>query len=80
MRYSLDNIANALGFDSKNKSSNYTCWGIMKSINQDGTYNVQIDGNTSNTKCSVLCQASANDRVLITVINGIPYVTNKLYA
>lgn len=76
--YSLDNIAHALGFDKKQKQSNYTCWGIMQSVNSDGTYNILIDGQSSNTRCSVLCRASTGDRVLITVINGIPYVTNVL--
>lgn len=76
--YSLDTIAHAFGFDQPQKSGNFNCWGVVQHISEDWTYTVLLDGSDTPTTCALLCRAEEGDRVLVSVINGVPYITNVM--
>lgn len=67
---SLSEIANVLGFDKKTQYDTHT-WGTVKSINSDGSYQVQLNASTVYTRCAKLCFANVGDRVFVCILaNG----------
>lgn len=81
-----DMVARALGFDDSKGESDYHVWGNVKSINTDGSYQVQLNTSSVTTRCAKGCNASVGKRVLvvikrdgravaIAVLGGEPVVT-----
>lgn len=70
MNPNLDNIAGAFGFGKKTQYDTHT-WGTVKSINSDGSYQVQLNASTVYTRCAKLCFANVGDRVFVCILaNG----------
>lgn len=70
MNPNLDNIAGAFGFGKKAQYDTHT-WGTVKSINSDGSYQVQLNASTVYTRCAKLCFANVGDRVFVCILaNG----------
>lgn len=65
---SLDAAASALGMESKTgNESDYHTYGNVKSINADGSYQVQLNTSSVTTKCVRGCNASVGDRVIVVI-------------
>lgn len=46
-------------------------WGNVKAVNEDGSYQVQLNASAVTTRCANCCAASVGDRVLVCVMaNG----------
>ena len=46
-------------------------WGSVKSVNSDGSYQVQLNTSSTTTRCSAGCTAGVGDRVLVCIMaNG----------
>lgn len=66
---SLDSIAQAFMFDEKVDIDHHE-YATVSSVNEDGSYQVTLDGASDTTRAARLCNAAANDRVLCIIFNG----------
>lgn len=62
---SLERFADA--FFPEQKKGDYTTYGRVASINQDGSYQVQLNASGTDTRCAKLCDAGVGDSVLVIV-------------
>lgn len=54
-------------------------WGSVKSVNADGSYEVQLNASSVTTRCAAGCNASVGDRVLVCIMaNGRCAAISKL--
>lgn len=75
----LEDIIKALALDEKKAKSDTHSYGEVKSINQDGSYNVALNGANITTRCARLVGAKVGDTVFVTIMkNGFAVVTNTL--
>lgn len=65
-----DRAAKALGFSSQPECSDLHVFGSVKSINADGSYQVQLNTSSVTTRCAKLCNASVGDRVLVVIMRN----------
>ena len=80
IKATLEDIIKALGMSNANKKESSDChaYGEVKSINEDGSYNVSFDGTTT-LKCARLVGAKVGDTVFVTIMkNGYAVVTNTV--
>lgn len=52
---------------SGGSASDSHAYGVVESVNADGSYGVRIDASTAVTRCTACHSASAGDRVLVLV-------------
>lgn len=60
----LDDVAKALGFD-KQRETEVHMWGLVSSVNKDGSYQVSLNDSNVTTRCARCVEADAGDRVLV---------------
>ncbi len=55
----------------RNKAREFHCWGVVESVNADGSYQVQLNDSSVTTRCAACVSAAAGSRVLVLVMaNG----------
>lgn len=75
----LEDIIKALALDAGKTKSDSHAYGEVKSINQDGSYNVALNGANITTRCARLAGAKVGDTVFVTILkNGFAVVTNTV--
>ena len=75
----LEDLIKALDLDKKNAKCDSHAYGEVKSINQDGSYNVSLNGSQTTVKCARLVGAAVGDTVFVTILkNGFAVVTDCL--
>ena len=52
---------------SDDLGSDYHTYGSIESVNEDGSYQVRLDGSSNATRCANTCTVSAGDRALVLV-------------
>ena len=52
---------------SDDLGSDYHTYGSIESVNEDGSYQVRLDGASNATRCANTCTASTGDRALVLV-------------
>ena len=62
---SLERIADT--FFPEPKKADYTTYGRIVSVNNDGSYQVQVNASATTTRCAKLCNASVGDSVLVLI-------------
>ena len=73
---SLDEIAKTFNLDPRDVKQDFSAYGEVKSINEDKTYQVALNGSDVTVKCARLVGAKVGDVVLVTVLkNGYAVVT-----
>ena len=60
----LDDVAKALGFDKRGETEMHM-WGIVSSVNKDGSYQVRLNDSGVAARCARCVEAAAGDRVLV---------------
>lgn len=60
----LDDVAKALGFDKRSETEMHT-WGLVSSVNKDGSYQVRLNDSSVTARCARCVEAAAGDRVLV---------------
>lgn len=58
-----DDVANLLF--PKSKGIDTHCWGSVKAVNEDGSYQVSMNSSEITTRCAAGCTARVGDRVLV---------------
>lgn len=64
-KVNLENIGKILVPEQPRTDS--TCYGRVDSINDDGSFQVQLNASATKTRCANLCGAAVNDRVLVLI-------------
>lgn len=64
-RYSVQDVADVF-YPPKERRDSHV-YGNVKSVNADGSYQVQLNASGVATRCARLCDADAGDRVLVLV-------------
>ena len=78
-KYTLEDLIKNLELNNKKQKTDSHAYGEVKSINQDGTYNVSLNGSQTTVKCARLCGAEVGDTVYVTIMkNGFSVVTDCL--
>lgn len=78
-RTSLTEVAKALGLNEKTKSSDAHVYGEVKSINDDKTYQIALNGSGTTVRCARLAGAKVGDTVMVTLLsNGYAVVTGTV--
>lgn len=80
MAKSIDEVAKALGLDQKSKDQREEhVWGVVASINSDGSYQVKLNSSTVTTRCAKCVDAKVGDRLLVLKMrNGSTVAIAKL--
>lgn len=69
-RLTRDRVEKAMSSYKNNKVDVHTT-GLVKSINADGSYQVQLNASSTTTRCAAGCTAGVGDRVLVCIMaNG----------
>lgn len=63
-----DQVADIL-FRGKTQQEFHT-WGVIASVNQDGSYEVKLNDSDVTTRCARCVAAQAHDRVLVLVMGN----------
>lgn len=68
MTVDVDQITAVL-FPNKDQQEFHT-WGIVSSVNPDGSYEVKLNDSDITTRCARCVAAQAHDRVLVLVMSN----------
>lgn len=60
----LDDVAKALGLNEKGETEVHA-FGLVRSVNADGSYQVNLNGSDVDTRCAKFVEAKVGDRVLV---------------
>ena len=63
-----DVIANLL-FPEKPSGDTHT-FGIVREVNADGSYQVQLNSSSVTTRCTACCEAGVGNRVLVLIMRS----------
>ena len=66
---SLDRLAQAFGMDAAREADSHQ-YATVQAVNDDGSFQVRMNGALSTARAACLCNAEAGDRVLCVIHNG----------
>lgn len=66
---SQERLINALNLGQKSDGIT-PVYGIVKAVNEDGSFGVQLSVSADLTRCAPFCYANVGDRVLVLIFNG----------
>lgn len=52
------------------QTGEFHCWGVVRSVNPDGSYQVQLNDSDVSTRCAACVSAAAGARVLVLVMQN----------
>ena len=68
MAADIDQVASVL-FPGKSQQEFHT-WGVVSTVNSDGSYEVKLNDSGTTTRCARCVAAQAQDRVLVLVMGN----------